>query len=135
MLSSALDYYRFSQALLNGGELDGKRILKEKTVNLMMQDHLARRNIQPGKYIWNGKGWGFGYGFAVSTTKIDKTSNFPAPLGTVFWSGYGGTSFWIDPANKIIGVFMMASTSKRRHYAGLMRRLVYLGKTEPSGSE
>ena len=101
----------------------------------MMQDHLSRRNIRPGKYDWKGRTWGFGYGFGVNTDDIDKTSRFPAPLGTVYWSGYGGTTFWIDPANKIIGVFMTASSDYRQESRELIRRLVYVGVVENSRPE
>ncbi len=135
LLASATDYFRFSQMFLNGGELDGKRILKSETVQLMMQDHLSRRDIPPGKDDWIDSKWGFGYGFGVNTEELDKTSRFPAPLGTVFWSGYGGSTFWIDPANKIIGVFMMASPAKRLKYRRLIRRLVYVGVVEASRPE
>jgi CubicO group peptidase (beta-lactamase class C family) len=129
LLSSARDYYRFAQALLNRGVLDGERILKEETVHTIAQDHLQRRNIRAGKYIWKGPawGWGWGYGFGVQTAPIDKTSDFPLPEGSLFWSGYGGTDFWIDPKNRIIAVFMMDSAEQRWHFRSLMRRLVYLG--------
>jgi len=135
LLSSAADYFRFSQMILNGGELDGNRILKSETVQLMMQDHLSRRNIPPGKDNWIDNKWGFGYGFGVNMESIDKTSKFPAPLGTVFWSSYGGSTFWIDPANKIVGVFMMALPAKRLKYRRLIRRLVYVGIVDQSRPE
>ena len=135
LLSSAADYFRFSQMLLNGGELDGKRILKSDTVQMMMQDHLSRRNIPPGRDNWIDGKWGFGYGFGVNMENIDKTSKFPAPLDTVFWSSYGGSTFWIDPANKIVGVFMMALPAKRLKYRRLIRRLVYVGVVDESRPE
>ncbi len=135
LLSSAADYFRFSQMFLNGGELDGKRILKNETVQLMMRDQLSRRNIPPGKDDWIDSKWGFGYGFGVNLEEIDKTSKFPAPLGSVFWSSYGGSTFWIDPVNKIVGVFMMALPAKRLKYRRLIRRLVYVGVVDESRPE
>ncbi len=135
LLSSAADYFRFSQMFLNGGELDGKRILKNETVQLMMRDQLSRRNIPPGKDNWIDSKWGFGYGFGVNLEEIDKTSKFPAPLGSVFWSSYGGSTFWIDPVNKIVGVFMMALPAKRLKYRRLIRRLVYVGVVDDSRPE
>ncbi|MCZ6863780.1 MAG: serine hydrolase [Alphaproteobacteria bacterium] len=135
LLTSAVDYFRFSQMILNGGELDGKRILKNETVQLMMRDQLSRRNIPPGKDNWIDSKWGFGYGFGVYLEEIDKTSKFPAPLGTVFWSSYGGSTFWIDPVNKIVGVFMMALPAKRLKYRRLIRRLVYVGVVDDSRPE
>ncbi len=128
LLASARDYFRFAQAMLDDGAFEGARLLKPETVALMRRDHLARRDIEPGKYLWKGRDWGFGYGFGVQTAPLSNSARLSQPPGTLFWSGFGGTHFWIDPANRIVAVFMMSSSADRRHYMRLLRRLVYLGR-------
>ena len=85
-------YVRFCQAILNGGELNGVRILKPETVALMTTDQLP-----PG--IWPDSG--FGLGFAVVTEDGGST-----PPGSYSWGGAAGTFFWIDPGNELVAVFM-----------------------------
>lgn len=85
-------YVRFCQAILNGGELNGARILEPATVDLMTTDQLP-----PG--IWPNSG--FGLGFAVVTEEGGST-----PPGSYSWGGAAGTFFWIDPGNELVAVFM-----------------------------
>ena len=85
-------YVRFCQMILNGGTLDGTRVLEPETVALMTTDQLP-----PG--IWPNSG--FGLGFAVVTQDGGAT-----PPGSYSWGGAAGTFFWIDPGNELIGVFM-----------------------------
>ncbi|MBB6093705.1 CubicO group peptidase (beta-lactamase class C family) [Povalibacter uvarum] len=104
LMSTASDYWRFSQALLNGGELEGKRILKPETVELM------RTNVlQPGAkvdlYGPSQEGIGFGMDFAVVLdTAAAKT---PMGLNSFYWGGAFGTWFWIDPTNDLVFVGMI----------------------------
>jgi len=103
LLSTIPDYLRFAQALLNGGTLDGHRILRSETVASMMQNHLPAR-ITP---IFMGGAWppgknGFGYGGAV---RLDSaSSSMPGTPGTFRWTGYASTFFWIDPQNDLIAM-------------------------------
>ena len=97
LVSTAPDYMRFSQMLLNGGELDGVRILKKETVELMRYPH--------------HDGW-FGLGFAIVNDKESgdtddkEPKDTPESIGTYSWGGAAGTLFWIDPEKELIGLLM-----------------------------
>ncbi len=104
-LSSTIsDYWRFSQMLLNGGELDGVRLLSPKTINLMISNHSGDSNI----YV-RGPGYGFGLGFGI----LNEPGKARDPLtpGTFTWGGAWGTVFWIDPVEEMIGIMMTQITS------------------------
>ncbi len=98
LVSTANDYMRFCRMLLNGGELDGVRLLGRKTVELMSSNHLSE-NIEFG----DGD-LGFGLGFAV-VLDMAKSGELSSP-GTYSWSGAAATTFWIDPQEKLIGLLM-----------------------------
>lgn len=100
-VSTAGDYLRFCQMLLNGGELDGVRILSRKTVELMTSDHLGE---MPRAGLL-AKGYGFGFTMAVSLG-AGKTG-VASSEGEYFWGGAAGTRFWIDPKEQMIGIFMI----------------------------
>ena len=97
LVSTAPDYMRFSQMLLNGGELDGVRILGKKTVELMRYPH--------------HDGW-FGLGFSVVNDKDSEDTDdkepkdTPESIGSYSWGGAAGTIFWIDPEMELIGLLM-----------------------------
>ncbi len=107
LVSTAQDYLRFAQMLLNGGELDGVRILAPATVKLMTSNHLSAQ-LMTGEYsigsavIRPGLGWG--YDCAVYTDPL--RANNVVGQGTFFWSGAADTWFWIDPTNDLIFVGM-----------------------------
>ena len=131
MVSTAPDYLRFAQMLLNGGELDGARILSRKTVALMASDHLpphikfsASTRAQFEESAPTPEfGQGFGLGFCVR--KEPGRSPVPGSVGDYYWSGVHGTYFWVDPQEQLIGVLMLCAPELRRHYRALMRQLVY----------
>ena len=102
--STVSDYWRFSQMLLNGGELDGVRLLSPKTVNLMISNHSGDNDV----YI-RGPGYTFGLGFGL----VDDAGTARDPLtpGTFSWGGAWGTIFWIDPVENMIGIMMTQITS------------------------
>jgi CubicO group peptidase (beta-lactamase class C family) len=102
LTSTAPDYIRFAQMLLNGGELDGVRLLSPMTVELMRSDLLGDR---PALGYLLAPGHGFGVTFAVSKGQ-GQTGLLP-PAGQYRWGGAAGTAFWIDPREQMIGVFMM----------------------------
>lgn len=104
MSSTASDYWRFSQMLLNGGELDGVRLLSPKTVNLMISNHSGDNDV----YI-RGPGYTFGLGFGL----VDDAGKARDPLtpGTFSWGGAWGTIFWVDPVENMIGIMMTQITS------------------------
>lgn len=103
LVSTASDYARFVQMLLNGGELDGARVLSPKTVDLMSSNLLG--DI-PAVNNVNGRiDYGFGLTFAVNLG-IDKTAAIGSK-GEYNWGGAAGTAFWVDPKEDMIGVFMV----------------------------
>jgi CubicO group peptidase (beta-lactamase class C family) len=122
MMSTAMDYARFLQMLLNGGTLDGKRILGPKTIAYMTADHLGTGAV-PGPYYLPGAGYGFGLGFAVR--RDAGVAPMQGSAGEYNWGGAGGTAFWVDPKEQMFVVFMMQSPSQRTHYRALLREMVY----------
>jgi len=120
LVSTTMDYARFAQMLLNGGSLDGVRIIGRKTLHLMASNHLG-----PGVKIDSPlmpAGHGFGLGFAVRTH--DGLAPFPGSLGEFFWSGMAGTFFWIDPKEDLFAVFMMQGPGQRQYTRIMLRNLV-----------
>lgn len=102
LVSTAMDYARFIQMLLDGGELDGVRILGRKSVELMSCDHLGDL---PRTGILLPPGYGFGLTFAVNLGP-GKTGNIGS-TGEYNWGGAAGTRFWIDPKEEMIGIFLV----------------------------
>jgi CubicO group peptidase (beta-lactamase class C family) len=121
LVSTTMDYARFSQMLLNGGTLDGNRIVGRKTLQLMASDHLGP-NVKVDSPLMPA-GHGFGLGFAVRTHQ--GMAPFPGSLGQFFWSGMAGTFFWIDPAEDLFAVFMMQGPGQREYIRSMVRNLVY----------
>jgi len=101
LVSTAQDYSRFAQMLLNGGELDGVRLLSPKTVELMTASHTS--DLPPAALL--GPGTNFGLGFRV-TTDLGATQALGSE-GMYGWLGIYGSTFWVDPKEKLIGVMMV----------------------------
>jgi CubicO group peptidase (beta-lactamase class C family) len=120
MVSTAHDYLRFTQMLLNGGELEGVRLLSPETVGFMLSDHLA--GVRGPAYL-PGPGYGFGLGFAVRLAMGEAST--PGTPGDANWGGAGGTYFWIDPLRNLAAVWMMQAPGQRLHYRMLFRNMVY----------
>ena len=101
LVSTTMDYWRFAQMVANGGELNGTRLLKESTVDLMHQNHLPSnlKGIAGGN-----QGLDFGLGFAVvkDVSKQGGATN----EGEYFWGGMANTIFWIDPKDELVAIFM-----------------------------
>ena len=129
MVGTAMDYARFLQMLLNGGTIDGKRILGPKTVAYMTSDHLGP-TIEQGPLYLPGAGFGFGLGFAVR--KDAGVSPFAGTVGEYNWGGAGGTYFWVDPKEEMFVVFMMQSPKHRVPYRYLLKDMVYAAVTKPA---
>lgn len=121
-MSTANDYYRLLQMLLNKGELDGKRILKEETVDLMTQDHLKELLELDIPWYLPGKGYGFGLGVAV---RKEKEAGMRGTVGDYWWDGLFGPSFWVDPKKDLIGIVMIQDVGGREHYRKTFREWVY----------
>jgi CubicO group peptidase (beta-lactamase class C family) len=129
MVSTAIDYARFAQMLLNGGTLNGKRILGPKTVAYMTSDHVSAA-IAPGPLYLPGPGFGFGLGFAVR--KDAGVSPLAGSVGEFNWGGAGGTVFWIDPREDMFVVFMMQSPKQRVPYRAVLKNMIYAAVTKPA---
>ncbi|WP_316188966.1 serine hydrolase [Bradyrhizobium sp. SZCCHNS1054] len=121
LVSTAMDYARFCQMLLNGGSLDGVRLIGRKTLELMASDHLPHGCKIEGTIL--SPGHGFGLGFAVR--KDAGVAPFPGSPGTFFWSGIAGTFFWIDPKEELTCVFMAQGPGQRDYLRTLVRDVVY----------
>ncbi|RAK59231.1 serine hydrolase [Phenylobacterium hankyongense] len=109
LVSTAADYLRFANMLVNGGELDGARILAPKTLRLMASNHLpgGADLTQMSRSLFSestNAGIGFGLGFAV-VFDPPKTL-IPCSQGEFYWGGMASTAFWVDPAEKVTVVFM-----------------------------
>jgi CubicO group peptidase (beta-lactamase class C family) len=110
LVSTAGDYARFLQMLLNGGELDGKRYLKPETVALMTSDQIGpETRILHDPFYFPGPTSGFGLGFAVRTSPPPGTT---WPLGEYRWDGAGGSFYFVDPKDDLLVVFMVQAPTQ-----------------------
>jgi CubicO group peptidase (beta-lactamase class C family) len=130
MVGTTMDYARFCQMLLNGGTLDGKRLLSPKTVAYMTADHLDG-SIAPGALYLPGAGFGFGLGFAVR--RDAGVASVQGSVGEFNWGGAGGTYFWIDPKEDLFVVFAMQSPKQRAYYRPLLKNMIYGAVLKPNG--
>lgn len=123
MVGTVADYARFAQMLLNGGTYDGRRFLKPETVALMASDHIGpETKIARDQNYYPGGNSGFGLGFAVRTSVPPGTS---WPLGEYRWDGVGGTFFFIDPEDDLLGIFMVQTPSQRGRIQLALKTLIY----------
>lgn len=129
MVASAMDYLRFCQMLLNGGALDGARVLSKQSVASMTSNHLpaTTRYTAHGTLLGAsgplpemGQGWGLGF---VVRTEAGKNP-WPGSVGSYYWNGATGTGFWIDPKEQLIAIMMVQAPQQQRLRA-LMRQAVY----------
>ena len=126
-VSTAGDYLRFCQAMLNGGQLDGVRILSRTTVQLMTSDHLgptlAAAAVNPGLLLLGTPGYTFGLGFMVR--QGDGIAGVHGTAGEFMWAGYAGTFFWAEPKEQVCAVYMtQAPSPARAYYRRAMKDLV-----------
>ena len=126
-ISTAGDYLRFSQMLLNGGALDGSRVMSRTTVRLMTSDHLGtfiNQPVQPGELLLGTKGYSFGLGFAVR--QADGVGGVSGSAGEFMWAGYAGTYFFVDPKEQLTAVLMtQAPSPNRAYFRKMLKQLVY----------
>lgn len=121
LVGTAADYLRFAQMIVNGGTLEGRRYLSRKTVELMLSNHTV--GMGGTTLATTGPGYGFGIGFAV---RLDEGMGWTAgSKGDAMWAGAWGTSFWIDPKEKLVGILMAQGPSHRIHTRMLYKNLVY----------
>lgn len=118
LVSTARDYLRFAQLMLNGGELDGVRLLSPKTVELMTMNHLGDLPMGFGR---RGVGFGLGFGVVLNPGDVGEIGS----TGEYNWGGAAGTRFWIDPQENLIGMFMVQSIPHRTRLGGEFKSLTY----------
>ncbi len=130
LASTSADYARFLQCLLNGGVLDGQRILSTATVRYMTADHLGgigvHRAGRSGELL--PPGHGFGLGFAVRLEEGVATQ--AGSKGLYFWGGIAGTTFFVDPAKDFFALMMLQAPNQRDYYRPLFRNMVYAALLE-----
>jgi CubicO group peptidase (beta-lactamase class C family) len=132
MVSTPADYLRFAQMMLNGGTWGGTRFLSPPTVALMTADALPpgvdyserTKTLFADLAPMPAAGQGFGLGFAVRTAA--GRNPLPGSTGTFYWTGAYGTTFWIDPSEKLIGILMVqVPLAETGLYRRAMRYLTY----------
>jgi CubicO group peptidase (beta-lactamase class C family) len=121
LVSTAMDYARFCQMLLNGGTLDGNRVIGRTTLAFMASNHVAA-NVKMESHLVP-PGHGFGLGFAVRTDA--GMAPYAGSVGQFFWSGVAGTFFWIDPQEDLFAIFLSQGPGQREYFRTLVRSLVY----------
>ncbi|RZA14857.1 MAG: class A beta-lactamase-related serine hydrolase [Lysobacteraceae bacterium] len=138
LVSTVDDYLRFARMLLNGGELDGARLLSPQTVALMRANHLPDgqeiADLMPSADAFNESGYrGIGFGLGVAVTLDPARVGIPGTAGEYAWGGMASTAFFIDPAEEMVVVFMtqvIADTATRVRLRRDLRTLVYDAMTE-----
>lgn len=134
LMSTAEDYWRFAQAVGNGGELDGKRILKADTVKLM-RTNVLQPGVRVDLYGPSQEGIGFGMDFAI--VMDPQKAMTPQGLNTFYWGGAFGTWFWIDPTNDLVFVGMIQNINGSTPTGGtppvrvISPRLTYAALVDP----
>jgi CubicO group peptidase (beta-lactamase class C family) len=120
LVSTAGDYARFLQMLLNRGRMDGMRFLSRKTIELMTADHLGPITGAPDLLL---PGYGFGLGVAVRLEP--GIAHVPGSVGQYFWGGLAGTTFWVDPKEELFAIMLIQGPGQRDYFRNLFRDLVY----------
>jgi CubicO group peptidase (beta-lactamase class C family) len=123
-VSTAADYLRFGQMLLDGGRLGRTRILGRKSVELMTSDHLGPEIASPA-VIADPTRRGTGYGLTLGVRLHPGVSPYLGSVGEFGWGGAYGTQFWVDPREQLVVVFMAHTPGNQRlHYRQLIGSLV-----------
>jgi CubicO group peptidase (beta-lactamase class C family) len=130
LVGTAAEYLRFCHMLVNGGELDGQRVLSRKTVELMRTNHLPgggslRQFALPGGYGEVGFD-GMGFGLTVAVSQGPAQAQVVGSPGEFMWGGAASTTFWVDPTEEIVTVFMtQLMPSGTFNFRGQLKALVY----------
>jgi CubicO group peptidase (beta-lactamase class C family) len=125
LMSTAADYARFLQFMLNQGELEGTRLLKAESIRNMCSDHLGSIPVAADKANQDllPPGHGFGLGFAVRLPT--GLAPLPGSAGLYYWGGIAGTTFFVDPVKNLFAMLLIQAPNQREHYRALFRKLVY----------
>ena len=128
--STVGDYVRFGQMLVNGGALDGARVLSPKTVQMMASDQLGP-NIRNNVAGTEPQRDGYGFGLGVAVRVLDGVAATPGSIGDFTWNGANGTAFWADPQERLVVVYgTVAPGEIRKYYREQVGALVYGAMTE-----
>jgi CubicO group peptidase (beta-lactamase class C family) len=114
-ISTAADYLRFAQMLLNQGELDGVRILSRKSIEYMTSDHLGPETDRSRLDAYPNL-TGYGFGLSVAVRRSAGRGGMPSSAGEFHWAGSTGTYFWVDPTEALAVVFMAHAPGPIRYY-------------------
>ncbi len=126
MVSTMTDLARFSQMVLNGGELDGRRYLSPKTFELMTSDHVGPGSgVRRDFFYFPGDGFGFGLGFGVRTDPGNARPPPAGSLGELKWDGASGCYFVIDRKQDMFFVLLEQTPSERQRIQPVVKRLIY----------
>ncbi|HVF17076.1 MAG TPA: serine hydrolase domain-containing protein [Steroidobacteraceae bacterium] len=122
LLSTVPDYVRFSQMLLNKGELDGVRLLRKETVELMTRNGLSDA-------VQQTRGGSMGWGLGNVNVLLQSTASNPASVGEYGWDGTAGTIFWVDPAKRTAVVLMTQNSPAdpdrlRSHFKAIVQQAI-----------
>jgi len=126
MVSTAADFARYGQMLLNGGTLDGKTFLSHAAFAAMTTDHIGPDSgVKRNYFYYPGDGFGFGYGFGVRTDAGDAVPPPPGSLGEIKWDGATGVYLVVDRAQDMFFVVMENSPSGRLHVQVTLKKIIY----------
>lgn len=121
LVGTAEDYLKYAQMMVNGGHYGGKRFLSKKTIEFMLSDH----TIGMGGTTIGTTGPGYGFGIGYGVRRQQGMAWVPGSTGDAMWAGAWGTSFWIDPKEKLVGILMSQAPGTRGHTRMLYKDLVY----------
>jgi CubicO group peptidase (beta-lactamase class C family) len=124
LVSTAQDFARFLQMLVNGGTLDGQRYLTADSVRLMQRNEVApATDVKPWSYYFPGAGFGYGMGFGVRVAPGE--DGVPGYLGELAWGGAAGTYFWAYPEQDMVMLFMVQTPTQRGRIQPVLKTLIY----------
>ena len=132
LVSTITDYARFTQMLLNGGELDGRRYLSPAAFTDLTTDHIGPGSgVGRDYFYFPGDGFGYGYGVAVRTDPGDASPPAAGSIGELKWDGGSGTYFGVDPKLDMTYILMEQTQNERGRITPAFKRLVYDAFAEP----
>jgi len=123
LMTTAEDYLQFAQMLLNGGQLNGKRILGRKAIELMTSNHTG--DLVNGQFGRPARGMGFG--LSMQVVQDPAAADLRVSKGAFSWPGGSGVGFWVEPEEKIVSIFMIQGGSGgalRQEYENAIRQAI-----------
>jgi CubicO group peptidase (beta-lactamase class C family) len=137
LVSTTADYFRFAQMMLNGGSLNGARLLRRETVEMMTKNQLPDDLLPIAFGASQRQGMGYGLGFGVHIGQVQ--NEILGSEGTYNWSGHGRTHFWVDPKEELVGLIMTQALDYYDDLHDTLRKLalkaVVVDNAKPSCSK